>query len=169
MLATKTIAPVAPATDVTAPEKSATYRNGMARLAAAVTIVTTDGREITRIWLTQMAANYDPARYGARVWIEHIRGIGPDSTFKAFGDVLALKVEKVEDGKLGLFAQIDPTPDLVALNKADMVDDDEILELVDTIFPVKQGSFVFGPMLMIAGKISCGTAIIATGDLSLYA
>lgn len=79
---------------------------------------TTDGREISRIWLTQMAANYDPARYGARVWIEHIRGIGPDSTFKAFGDVLALKVEKVEDGKLGLFAQIDPTPDLVALNKA---------------------------------------------------
>lgn len=79
---------------------------------------TTDGREISRIWLTQMAANYDPKRYGARVWIEHIRGIGPDSTFKAFGDVLALKVEKVEDGKLGLFAQIDPTPDLVALNKA---------------------------------------------------
>ncbi len=79
---------------------------------------TTDGREISRIWLTQMAANYDPKRYGARVWIEHIRGIGPDSTFKAFGDVLAIKVEKVEDGKLGLFAQIDPTPDLVALNKA---------------------------------------------------
>ena len=79
---------------------------------------TTDGREISRIWLTQMAANYDPARYGARVWVEHIRGIGPDSTFKAFGDVLALKVDKVEDGKLALFAQIDPTPDLVALNKA---------------------------------------------------
>lgn len=79
---------------------------------------TTDGRQISRIWLTQMAANYDPARYGARVWVEHIRGIGPDSTFKAFGDVLALKIEKVEDGKLALFAQIDPTPDLVALNKA---------------------------------------------------
>ena len=26
-----------------------------------------------------------------------------------------------------------------------------------------------GPMLMIAGKISCGTEIIATGGLSLYA
>ena len=26
-----------------------------------------------------------------------------------------------------------------------------------------------GPMLMIAGKISCGDEIIATGDLSLYA
>lgn len=79
---------------------------------------TTDGREISRIWLTQMAANYDPARYGARVWVEHIRGIGPDSTFKAFGDVLALKVDKVEDGKLAMFAKIDPTPDLIALNKA---------------------------------------------------
>lgn len=26
-----------------------------------------------------------------------------------------------------------------------------------------------GPMLMIAGKISCGAEVIATGDLSLYA
>lgn len=26
-----------------------------------------------------------------------------------------------------------------------------------------------GPMLMISGKISCGTELIATGDLSLYA
>lgn len=26
-----------------------------------------------------------------------------------------------------------------------------------------------GPMLMITGKISCGTEVIATGDLSLYA
>ena len=26
-----------------------------------------------------------------------------------------------------------------------------------------------GPMLMIAGRISCGTELIATGDLSLYA
>lgn len=43
MLATKTIAPVAPAPDSVSPEKSAAYRNGMARLAAAVTIVTTDG------------------------------------------------------------------------------------------------------------------------------
>lgn len=43
MLATKSIAPVASAPDSVSPEKSAAYRNGMARLAAAVTIVTTDG------------------------------------------------------------------------------------------------------------------------------
>ncbi|QEE47661.1 FMN reductase [Rhizobium sp. WL3] len=41
MLATKTIAPVA--VEGSSPEVSAAYRNGMARLAAAVTIVTTDG------------------------------------------------------------------------------------------------------------------------------
>ena len=41
MLATKSIAPVASAPDSVSPEKSAAYRNGMARLAAAVTIVTT--------------------------------------------------------------------------------------------------------------------------------
>ncbi|AOG09821.1 MULTISPECIES: flavin reductase [unclassified Agrobacterium] len=41
MLATKTIAPVA--AEGSSPEVSAAYRNGMARLAAAVTIVTTDG------------------------------------------------------------------------------------------------------------------------------
>ncbi|THV13650.1 flavin reductase [Rhizobium rhizophilum] len=43
MLATKTIVAIASAPDSVSPEKSAAYRNGMARLAAAVTIVTTDG------------------------------------------------------------------------------------------------------------------------------
>lgn len=78
---------------------------------------TTDGRNIPRAWLEQMAKNYDPAKYGARIWMEHIRGIGADSIFRAFGDVIALKTDKV-DGKLGLFAQLDPTPDLIAINKA---------------------------------------------------
>jgi hypothetical protein len=36
---------------------------------------TTDGRTITRAWLSQMAKNYNPATYGARVNMEHIRGI----------------------------------------------------------------------------------------------
>lgn len=82
---------------------------------------TTDGRAISRTWIQQMAANFDPKKYGARVWIEHIRGIVPDSPFRAYGDVTALKAEEVElDGekRLGLFAEIEPTPDLVALTKA---------------------------------------------------
>lgn len=79
---------------------------------------TTDGRVIQRQWIEEMAATYNPALYGARIWMEHLRGIYPDSTFRAYGDVLALKAEKVEGGKLALFAQLDPTPDLIALNKA---------------------------------------------------
>lgn len=78
---------------------------------------TTDGRHIQREWIEQMAASYNPSTYGARVWIEHIRGISPDSSFRAYGDVVALEAREVEDSKLALFAKIDPTPELVELTK----------------------------------------------------
>lgn len=77
---------------------------------------TTDGRVISRDWITQMAKNYSPKTYGARINLEHFRGILPDGPFKAYGDVVALKTEEV-DGKLRLLAQIDPTTDLVELSK----------------------------------------------------
>lgn len=77
---------------------------------------TIDGRTIERAWLEQMAANYDPSKYGARINLEHFKGIDPKGMFKAYGDVLALKTEEV-DGKLKLFAQISPTADLIALTK----------------------------------------------------
>lgn len=79
---------------------------------------TTDGRVIERKWLEQMAANYDPKTYGARINLEHIKGITPDSPFKCYGDVLELSTEEGSDGKLRLYAVIDPTDDLVALSKA---------------------------------------------------
>lgn len=79
---------------------------------------TTDGRAILRSWIEQMAKNFNPAKYGARVWIEHMRGLLPDSAFAAQGDVLAVKAEAVEDGKLALFAQIKPLESLMAMNKA---------------------------------------------------
>lgn len=78
---------------------------------------TTDGRTISRAWLEQIARNYDPKRYGARVWLEHMRGLFPDGPMAALGDVLAVKTEEVEDGKLALFAQIDPTDRLKEINK----------------------------------------------------
>lgn len=77
---------------------------------------TTDGREISREWIQQMADNYDPKKYGARVWMEHIRGMGADSHFGALGDVIAAKAEEVEDGKLALFVKIDPTDRLKEIN-----------------------------------------------------
>lgn len=79
---------------------------------------TTDGRVIERSWLDDIAATYNRATYGARIWLEHIRGILPDSPFKAYGDVLAVRVQDNKDGKRELQAQLDPTPDLVAMTKA---------------------------------------------------
>lgn len=77
---------------------------------------TTDGRKISRDWITQMAGNYDPKKYGARIWMEHMRGLFHDGPFPALGDVKALKHEDV-DGKAALFADIDPTDRLKAMNK----------------------------------------------------
>lgn len=81
---------------------------------------TTDGRAITREWLEQMAQRYNQSTYGARVNMEHIRGIDPNGLFKMYGDITAAKTEEVTiegDQRLALFVQIDPTPELVELNK----------------------------------------------------
>ncbi|OLO05120.1 GPO family capsid scaffolding protein [Salinicola socius] len=78
---------------------------------------TTDGRQIPADWLEKMAANFDPKTYGCRVNLEHIKGVLPDSPFKAYGDVTALKAEKNDAGKIQLHAEIDPTEELKALNK----------------------------------------------------
>lgn len=82
---------------------------------------TTDGRKIERSWIEQIAKNFNRSTYGARIWMEHLRSMLPDSPFKAYGDVLAVKAEEVEikgQKKLALLCQIEPTPDLVAMNKA---------------------------------------------------
>ncbi|WP_416139086.1 GPO family capsid scaffolding protein [Halomonas sp. HK25] len=76
---------------------------------------TTDGRKISREWIEQMAKNFDPAKYGARVWMEHMRGMFADGPFPALGDVTKLDAREV-DGKLALFADIDPTDRLKQIN-----------------------------------------------------
>lgn len=78
---------------------------------------TVDGRTISREHIQQMAKNFNPSLYGARVWLEHFRGLLPASPFAALGDVKALKAEE-QDGKMRLFAQIEPLPALVEMNKA---------------------------------------------------
>ena len=79
---------------------------------------TTDGRSISRIWLEQIAETYNRETYGARIWMEHIRGVVPEGPFKAYGDVLAVRTQENGAGKLELQAQLDPTPELVAMTKA---------------------------------------------------
>lgn len=94
------------------------YKSKWFRIAVAGD--TTDGREIQSEWIKQMAENYDLNVYGARINVEHIRGVLPDSVFGAYGDVIALKTEKVTingEEKDALFAQIEPTESLIAINK----------------------------------------------------
>lgn len=78
---------------------------------------TTDGRAIDAAWLLQAAANYNTETYGARINVEHIRGISPEGPFDAYGDVIGLETREEPDGKIALYAQISPTDELIALNK----------------------------------------------------
>lgn len=72
---------------------------------------TADGRTIDAQDLRDMAENYNTALYTATIWYEHIRYFG------SLGTVAALKAEDVEDGKVGLFAQLQPNDTLLRLNK----------------------------------------------------
>ena len=84
----------------------------------AVEGATTDGRVIERQQIAEIAETYNPEVYGARIWMEHIRSSLPDSPFRAYGDVLAVKAEEVDIAgkkKLALFAQVEPTDDLVEI------------------------------------------------------
>ncbi|CAI0765208.1 GPO family capsid scaffolding protein [Serratia quinivorans] len=91
------------------------------RFRIAVEGATTDGRNISREWLTQMAKNYNPSVYGARVNLEHIKGYHPDSSFRRFGDVAGLTAEEITEGplagKMALYGDIAPTADLVEMVK----------------------------------------------------
>ena len=79
---------------------------------------TIDGRHISGEHLEQMAKNYDPAKYTARIWLEHYRSLLPDGAFAALGDVTALKTEKNAEGKTILLATINPTLELVKINQS---------------------------------------------------
>lgn len=87
----------------------------------AVEGATTDGREIDHHMILQMAKNYDQNVYCAQINIEHIKSYSPDSTFKRYGTVKSLIAKEIKDGKLAgklaLFAELEPTKELIALNK----------------------------------------------------
>ncbi|PQQ36236.1 phage capsid protein [Photorhabdus luminescens] len=82
---------------------------------------TTDGREIRRQDIIDMAETYDPAVFGARVNIEHIKSVLPDGPFKMQGDVTGARYSEIKEGalrgKLALEVQIDPTFELIETNR----------------------------------------------------
>lgn len=84
---------------------------------------TVDGRVIDDKMLREMAEGYDPKTYGARLNIEHIRGISGQAPFRAYGDVLELSVADVDvnfhgetEKRLGLFGTFDVTDEAKELN-----------------------------------------------------
>lgn len=91
------------------------------RFRIGVEGATTDGREISREWLVQMAAAYNPQIYTALINLEHLKSYAPDSTFNRYGTVSALGTEEITDGplagKLALYADIVPTDALMDLVK----------------------------------------------------
>lgn len=91
------------------------------RFRIGVEGATTDGREIQREWLEQMAVSYNPAVYTALINLEHIKSYLPDSTFNRYGKVTALFAEEITEGplagKMALYADVEPTESLVELVK----------------------------------------------------
>ena len=86
---------------------------------------TVDGRTIDDKMLEEMASSYDPKTYGARLNIEHIRGISGDGPFRACGDILELSVGEVDvnfNGKTekrkALYGVFDVNDDAKKLNEA---------------------------------------------------
>lgn len=81
---------------------------------------TCDGRVISGSDIQEMADSFDPRVYGARINLEHITSVLPDSPFCRYGDVTELKAETIDDdsalnGKLALFARITPLENLVEM------------------------------------------------------
>jgi Phage capsid scaffolding protein (GPO) serine peptidase len=91
----------------------------------AVEGATTDGRELTKADIVAMASTYNRETYGARVNLEHFRGLTAGSPFDMLGDVLALRSQEDElviggktEKRTCLYAEIEPLPNLLALSKS---------------------------------------------------
>uniref|UniRef100_A0A3B0MFZ3 Phage capsid scaffolding protein (GPO) serine peptidase n=1 Tax=Arsenophonus endosymbiont of Trialeurodes vaporariorum TaxID=235567 RepID=A0A3B0MFZ3_9GAMM len=78
---------------------------------------TTDGRQVQREWLTEIANNYDSALFGARINMEHWNY----AWMPLFGDVESVYTEEIQDGplagKLALYGVLSPTDELIEMNQ----------------------------------------------------
>jgi hypothetical protein len=81
---------------------------------------TVDGRHVSREWITQMAANYDPAAYCAVVNLEHILALHPESDFSAYGRVVSLSTQEgkiLGEKRLQLAAVVEVAEPAIAMQK----------------------------------------------------
>ena len=119
---------------------------------------TVDGREVSAAHIKQMAANYDPEIYGARVNKEHFRAWIRDEEVPTLGDVVALKAEKDSTDTLCLCAQISPTSHLVKLNENRQKVYTSVEYDVDKV-DGKPGAYLFG-LAVTDSPASTGTTML---------
>lgn len=75
--------------------------------------LTIDGRELPKPTLLAMAASYDQQTYAARINMEHIVAMYPDSTFKEYGTVTALRTEEAPANEVYLIADMDVLDEVI--------------------------------------------------------
>lgn len=129
---------------------------------------TIDGRNISREWLTQMAANYDPKVYTAVANIEHLLSLAADGMFSAQGRVLSLSTKDADilgEKKLQLMAIVEVDEAVAAMQAAGkkMFSSMEVVSnfvnkgiayLTGLAFTDKPASLGTEPMKFAAGKDS---------------
>lgn len=96
------------------------------KFRVAVAGATVDGREIAPQMLTEAVETFNPATYGVRVNVEHLRGLSGDKPFGMVGDVIALSTQEDTimvggraEKRTALYAEIQPNERALELNKAD--------------------------------------------------
>lgn len=86
---------------------------------------TVDGRTISDKDIDDIVSSFNPQTYGARINIEHIRGVSGTAPFNAYGDVVSVSSGEVEvdfngkkEKRKALYGVLDVTDNAKALNDA---------------------------------------------------
>lgn len=75
--------------------------------------LTIDGRELLKPTLLAMAVSYDLQTYAARINMEHMIASYPDSMFKEYGTVTALRTEEAPANEVYLVADMDVLDEVI--------------------------------------------------------
>ncbi|MGA6086571.1 MULTISPECIES: GPO family capsid scaffolding protein [unclassified Providencia] len=116
---------------------------------------TLNGFAVTRDQIQQMADNYSPQLYAARLNLEHITSLFPDSQWRHFSMVDSVRAIELEDGPLKgklaleITATIDPVKDagLLALNQSGQKIFSSIEFLPDCPNDAAKGAYLTGVAL----------------------
>ncbi|HHO3378393.1 TPA: GPO family capsid scaffolding protein [Morganella morganii] len=132
---------------------------------------TLNGFAVTRDQIQQMADNYNPQLYAARINLEHITSVLPDSTWRHFSMIDSARAFELQDGPLKgklaleISATIDPVKDapLIALNESGQKIFSSIEFLPDCPNDAAKGAYLTGVALTDT-PAAFGTQVIALSN-----